>query len=152
MAPALLGEPGGLSSSSSKMGYHNQGMIQASSLMMRLGEGSPFLEADCHNQGTIPAPPLTTELRGETESFSEVDCHIPGIVPTRLSMMGLEEGFSPLWVGYHTQDTSSWTIERCSGLRMDFPLPQVGREVRAHVRALMAIASGIAVVAHGRLA
>ena len=117
-----MDEPGGQKPSSWKVGYHIRGMVPTPTLMMELGEESTFLEADCHTQGTTPAV---------------------------LSMLKHGEVSSPLEVDFHTRDTASSPIVSCSGLRMDSLPPQVGREVPAHALASMAIASGVAVVAHG---
>ena len=108
-------------------------------------------EVDYRIRGMVPAPPVTMEP-GEESSFLEVDCHNQGMALAPLSMLEPVEGFSPLQVDYHTRDTAPSPIVRCSGLRMDSLPLQVGRGVRAHARALMAIASGVAVLAHEGLA
>ena len=72
--------------------------------------------------------------------------------PTPFSMTEPAAGSSPSEVGYHTRDTNPSSTVKCSALRMDSLPPQVVREVRVHDRASMAIASGVAVVAHEGLA
>lgn len=148
--PSTLDEPGGQNQSSGEVGYHIPSMLPAPPLMMELGELS-FLEADCRTRSMAPSPPLTMEL-GEGSSLSEVDYRTRDTAPSPLSMMEPGVGSSPLEVDYHTQDTALSPIVRWSGLRMDSLPPQVGREVPAHARALMANASGVAVVAHEGLA
>ena len=62
------------------------------------------------------------------------------------------EGSSLSELGYHTRDRAPSPIGRRSVPRMDSLPPQVGREVRVHARALMAIALAVAVVAQEGLA
>ena len=82
----------------------------------------------------------------------EVDCHTPDMFPSQVWMMEPGEASSPLEVDCYTRDTGPSPIVRCSVLRMGSLPPQVGREVRAHAHALMAIASDVVVVAHDGLA
>lgn len=150
--PLKMDEAVGQKASSWKLGSHIQGMILAPPLMMGLGVESLSLGADYHTQETMAALSLTMLPAEETERFLEVEYRSRDRALTQLSMMKLGEGFSPLEVDYCIQGTGPSPIARCWGLQMDSLPPQVGREVRGHVRAMMAIASNVAVVAHEGLA